>query len=107
MTVKGAPEGFIRICKGLHEHTRYQVRIYKGTSSYYSVDKGLREGCPSSPPLFNVFHHAVLEDFRIRRATQAQAQGLQPGIPWTSKITGRCDHDHHSRQHLSNNSEQV
>ena len=107
MSVKGAPEGFIRICKGLHEHTVYQVRIHKGTSSPYSVDKGLREGCPSSPPLFNVFHHGVLEDYRLRRQRQAQAKGWTPGIPWTSKITGRCDHDSHSRTHLTRNSEEV
>ena len=104
---EGAPEGFIRICKGLHEHTVYQVRIHKGTSSPYSVDKGLREGCPSSPPLFNVFHHGVLEDYRLRRQRQAQAKGWTPGIPWTSKITGRCDHDSHSRTHLTRNSEEV
>ena len=35
MSVKGAPEGFIRICKWLHEHTVYQVCIHKGTSSPY------------------------------------------------------------------------
>ena len=73
MQVKGAPEQFIKVCKGLHEHTQYRVRIYKGESSNYEVDKGLREGCPSSPPLFNVYHHAVMEDFRCRRQTNAES----------------------------------
>ena len=52
---KGAPSGFIKVCQALHEHTRYSVKIYGGTSSSYAADKGLREGCPSSPPLFNVY----------------------------------------------------
>ena len=50
MRVKGAPTPFIQVCKALHEHTRYQVRIHKGLSTECVVDKGLREGCPSSPP---------------------------------------------------------
>ena len=81
MSVKGAPTPFIQVCKALHEHTKYQVRIHKGLSTEYEVDKGLREGCPSSPPLFNVYHHAVLEDFRARRlelATQAGAHTRDP-----------------------------
>ena len=32
-------------------------------SSGYSVDRGLREGWPTSPPLFNCYHAAVMEDF--------------------------------------------
>ena len=97
---KGAPSEFIKICQALHEHTRCAVKMYGGTSSAYAVDKGLREGCPSSPPLFNVYHQAVMEDFRIRRQVQAQQLGLEPGVPWTVKIDGRVDHQSHSRGHL-------
>lgn len=35
-------------------------------------------------------------------ATQA---GLVLGIPWVSKISGRCDHDFHSRGHWAGNRE--
>ncbi len=73
-------------------HSNYRVRIYKGESSEYEVDKGLREGCPSSPPLFNVYHHAVMEDFRCRRRANAEELGMTPGISWTLKINGQCDH---------------
>ena len=81
------------------------MRIYKGKSSDYEVDKGLREGCPSSPALFNVYHHAVMEDFRCRRQTNAESLGMTPGLPWTLKIDGQCDHNYHSRAHLTGNSE--
>ena len=91
----------------MHEHTQYVVRIHKGFSTPYSVDKGLREGCPSSPPLFNLYHHAVMEDFRVRRAQQANQSGYSPGIPWTTKIDGRVHHGYHSRQHLHKKAEQT
>ena len=49
MKLKGAPDEFISICQALHEYTEYQVRVCQGVSAMYKVDKGLREGCPSSP----------------------------------------------------------
>ena len=104
---KGAPAEFMNVCKALREHTQYVVRIHKGFSTPYSVDKGLREGCPSSPPLFNLYHHAVMEDFRVRRAQQANQSGYSPGIPWTTKIDGRVHHGYHSRQHLHKKAEQT
>ena len=102
MNIKGAPEGFIKTCQGLHEFTRYAVRIHGGVSSEYEADKGLREGCPSSPPLFNVYHHGVMEDFRVRRRLLAQQTGHKPGIQWVVKADGRIDHGVHSREHLHN-----
>ena len=54
----------------------------------------------SSPPLFNVYHQAVMEDFRLRRQEQARNLGLEPGVPWTVKVDGRVDHHAHSREHL-------
>ena len=85
----------------LHEHTEYQVRVYQGVSAMYRVDKGLREGCPSSPPLFNCYHAAVMADFRIRREAEATARGQTPGVAWTVKVDGRLGHGFHSRQHLT------
>ena len=86
MSVKGSPTSFIQVCKALHEHTKYQVRIHKGLSTEYEVDKGLREGCPSSPPLFNVYHHAVLEDFRARRLELATQAGSHQGSHGSVKL---------------------
>ena len=89
MRLKGAPDTFIRICQALHEHTTYRVRIHGGLSASYSVDKGLREGRPSSSLLFNCYHAAVMEDFRARRLAGAEARGQQLGLPWTTKVDGR------------------
>ena len=101
MKLKGAPNAFISVCQALHEHTEYQVRVYQGVSAMYRVDKRLREGCPSSPPLFNCYHAAVMADFRIRREAEATARGQTPGMAWTVKVDGRLGHGFHSRQHLT------
>ena len=101
MKLKGAPNAFISVCQALHEHTEYQVRVYQGVSAMYRVDKGLREGCPSSPPLFNRYHAAAMADFRIRREAEATARGQTPGVAWTVKVDRRLGHGFHSRQHLT------
>lgn len=31
--------------------------------------------------------------------------GMTPGLPWTLKIDGQCDHNYHSRAHLTGNCE--
>jgi hypothetical protein len=56
MEKRGCPRGSLRVCKALHEHTAYTVRIHGGESSSWVPGRGLREGCPSSPPLFNIYH---------------------------------------------------
>ena len=80
MEHRGATKAFIKVCRALHEHTAYAVRIQGEKSSTWVPGRGLREGCPSSPPLFNVYHDGVLEDFRARRAEAAEARGWKPGI---------------------------
>ena len=86
MVIKSAVQEFGKICTALHESTNYQVEVHKGMSSAYQADKVLCEGCRSSPCLFNLYHHAVLKDYRIRLASQATAAGHTPAIPWTLKI---------------------
>ncbi|CAJ1414131.1 unnamed protein product, partial [Effrenium voratum] len=84
----GAPPAFVQVLKALHEHTRFRVFVHNGYSSPWLTDRGLREGCPSSPVLFNIFHDAVLITFRTRRAERALVLGLSPGLPWRFKVDG-------------------
>ena len=85
----GCPQGLINVCKALHEHTGYRVRVLGGLSDEWHSLRGLREGCPSSPPLFNVFHDAVMKDYRLRRKRAAEASGQTPGVTWTYQVDGR------------------
>ncbi len=64
----------IRILKAIHEHTVMKVKVCNGVSEGYVPDRGLREGCPSSPVLFNV--------------------GWIPGIQWEYKVDGKLCKQH-------------
>ena len=61
--------------------------------------KGLREGCPSSPVLFNsIFHHAMMLTCRRRSEQLASASAGLLGISWNYRVdghlvrTGRAKH---------------
>ena len=95
---RGAPQGLINICRALHDHNNFQVRASGSVSRPYTADRGLKEGCPSSPPLFNLYHQAVLQDFRQRRKRKAEQAGLEPGISWKFKIDDRLSRGTMERQ---------
>lgn len=77
----------VKVLQALRNHTAMRVRVW-GVSSGYLPDRGLREGCPSSPVLFNIYRDAVLQDFRTRRSREAQARGQVPGLEWEFKVDG-------------------
>eukprot|EP00973_Karenia_brevis_P085383 11848585-Karenia_brevis.AAC.1 len=83
---RGCDKRMIKVCRALHEFTDYCVRVQGGLSSEWQPDRGLREGCPSSPPLFNIYHDAVMQDFRERRKRNAEEMGVSPGIDWQYKV---------------------
>ena len=64
----------------LHETTEYAIRGKEGSSEPWVPDRGLREGCPSSPILFNVFHQAVMRVAVEERKMQAVEVGKEVGI---------------------------
>ena len=62
----------------LHETTEYRVKGKDGLSDAWTPARGLREGCATSPILFNIYHQAVM-----RRAGQARAAVSENvGIEW-------------------------
>ncbi|CAJ1396225.1 unnamed protein product [Effrenium voratum] len=89
LEMKGCPPGFLGVLKALHDHTASHVRFDGGTSAEFVPDRGLREGCPSSPVLFNLYHHGIMEVFRARRARAAQARQMTPGVTWNYKVDGK------------------
>lgn len=52
----------------LHETTEYKVRGREGTSEGWKPARGLREGCSTSPVLFNVYHQAVMRQAMAARS---------------------------------------
>jgi len=62
----------------LHETTEYRVKGKEGVSSAWTPARGLREGCSTSPILFNIYHQAVM-----RQAGEARASnGREVGVEW-------------------------
>ena len=64
-----------------HETTEYKVRGKEGMSSAWLPGRGLRQGCSTSPILFNIYHKVVLR--------QAGRLGRLPGnLRWGSNGDG-------------------
>ena len=55
-------------------------------SKAFVLERGLREGCPSSPVLLNNYHAAVILDFRARRKEAASAGQMDEGIDWVAQV---------------------
>ena len=96
---RGCDTRYIKVCMALHEGTAYCVRSLGRKSSKYGTDRGLREGCPSSPPLFNVYHHFVMTDFRERRRIAAATAGRVPGVKWRYRVDGNLVKTKRARKH--------
>ncbi|KAI8486755.1 hypothetical protein Bbelb_355030 [Branchiostoma belcheri] len=62
----------------LHESTEYKVRGKEGMSEPWVPARGLREGCSTSPILFNIYHQAVMRQGEEER----RKRGGEVGVPW-------------------------
>ena len=67
----GCDPSLWRVKQILHGGTSYRVRVHGGLSKVFVLERGLREGCPSNPVLFNIYHAAVMMGFRARRKEAA------------------------------------
>ncbi|KAL6121049.1 hypothetical protein NUSPORA_02097 [Nucleospora cyclopteri] len=52
---KGIGEMFCKLIENIYEKTECEVRINDATFEGFSVGKGVRQGCPLSPILFDIF----------------------------------------------------
>ena len=66
----GFPDKLLQILYGLHDLTSYEIRTREGYSLPFSLPVGLREGCPSSPVLFNLVYSAVVQSYLQLRASR-------------------------------------
>ena len=57
----------IRVIRGLHETTSFKVREKEGVSGEWLPERGLREGCSTSPVLFNNCHQEVMRQAEKHR----------------------------------------
>ena len=75
----------LRFLQNLHEQTQYKVRIRNEESTEWTPQRGLREGCATSPACFNIYHAAVMKIAVNERKRIAELNGRQAGLSWTWK----------------------
>ena len=66
------PNKVIDKLKDLHEFTSYRVRGEERDSTRFIQQRGLREGCATSPVIFNIFHQAVIRVAENERACEVE-----------------------------------
>ena len=59
----GIPARCARVMIGLHKMTEYTTRTTGGVSEPFHLVRGLREGCPSSPGEFSLYHSHTMHHF--------------------------------------------
>ena len=84
----GCYSSLLRVIQMLHGGTSYKVRVHGGMSKVFVLERGLREGSPSSPVLFNIYHAVVMLDFRARMKDAASQSHMDEGINWIAQVDG-------------------
>ena len=77
------PRSTISNLQDLYEFTEYKVRGHERDSSSLFPQRGLREGCPTSPVIFNIYHQAVMRVATEVRKEKANDIGWDVGIRWS------------------------
>ena len=75
----------------LHESTAYVVRTGNGDSEVYGLQRGLREGCPSSCQVYNIFHNVTLWALRKWLPTTGVPHLARPDAPLPRRRTEEAE----------------
>ena len=73
----GIPDHLTCLLRNLYAGQEATVRTGHGTTDWFQIGKGVRQGCISSPCLFNLYGEYIMQNARLEEA--------QAGI----KIAGR------------------
>ena len=85
----GLGGNYLRALMDLHETTQYKVKGKEGCSEPWYPQGGLRELCPTSPILFNIYHQVVMDTAERRRGEIAGEGRREVGIPWHCVLGSR------------------
>ena len=77
------PDSFIDKLKDLHEFTAYKVKGSTSDSSTFYPQRGLREGCASSPILFNIYNQAPIRTYQQKKEEAAKMRRREAEVKWS------------------------
>ena len=95
----GVPSHTLRLLQMLQTKTVYTIRARAGLSQEFSANKGLREGCPSSPVCFNMFHTMPMTRFAQTAAARWETPGVQMFSRRGRPLSKRARHQQELREH--------
>ena len=75
----GLKGNFPNCIRDFHETTEYCIKSKHSDSGSWTPERGLREGCTTSPVLFNIFHQMVI-GLEEKRRELGEASGKKVGI---------------------------
>ena len=78
----GMKDVMLKKLQNLHERTEYKVRGRVPISEAWEPQRGLREGCATSPILFKIYHASVMKLAEKKRRNKAKRTNMSIGIPW-------------------------
>ena len=76
------PPHLWNVIRTLHCKTLYSIRSREGPGKEFTANKGFKEGCPSGPVLFNLFH--TIPMMALEQHATAQYEGM-PGVTLQSR----------------------
>ena len=79
---KGMTGNIRNVIEDLHEATVYKVRGQGNDSEPWQPERELREGCSTSPILFNIYHQAVMRIEEKKRREKADQRNMEAGVKW-------------------------
>ena len=64
MTEMGFPKHLVALMAKLYEDQQSSVRTSVGDTEWFSIERGVRQGCILSPYLFNIYSERIMRDVK-------------------------------------------
>ena len=80
----GIPDHLIYLLRNLYAGQEATVRIGHGTTEWFQIGKGVRQGCILSPCLFNLYAEYIMRNLGLE---ETQAGILNTRLPGEISIT--------------------
>jgi hypothetical protein len=72
MNTKGYAQHLIKVVRSLYKNTSISVDKGSNSSTYEIINQGVRQGCPMSPNLFNIYIEAVMDGWKSKLRTNSR-----------------------------------